>query len=149
MIADFDATLRGLNVKNSQNELPIEKFLTKSEEAFSDRVKKDKRDNAASLRSQCVPFCGSGSRSSFFSARPNCECSFLSVILSYSNFVSAPSFGDETSVIRGGGDPGSTTFVIPSRLQVLSRELFGWSLYSIILAFGQVCHLSIVRSRLW
>ena len=41
MIADFDAKLRGLNAKHSQNEPSIEKFLTKSEEAFSDRVKKD------------------------------------------------------------------------------------------------------------
>jgi len=39
----------------------------------------------------------------------------------------------------GGGDAGGTTLVIPSRLQVfLSRELFGWLLYGIILAFGQV-----------
>ena len=39
----------------------------------------------------------------------------------------------------GGGDGGGATLVIPSRLQVfLSRELFGWPLYSIIMAFGQV-----------
>ena len=65
------------------------------------------------------------------------------------NFVSAPSFGDEMDMI-GGGDSGSALIVIPSRLQVfLSRELLGWPLYGIILAFGQVCHLSVVRSRLW
>ena len=52
--------------------------------------------------------------------------------------VQAPSFADEMGMIGGGGD-SSTILVIPSRLQVfLSRELFGWPLYSIILAFGQV-----------
>ena len=53
-------------------------------------------------------------------------------------------------MIGSGGEAGSATFVIPSRLQVfLSRELFGWPLYGIILALGQVCRLSVVRSRLW
>ena len=43
-------------------------------------------------------------------------------------------------MVGGGGDYESSTVVIPSRLQVfLSRELFGWPLYGIILAFGQVC----------
>ena len=38
-----------------------------------------------------------------------------------------------------GGDSQSTIIVIPSRLQVfLSRELFGWPLYGLILAIGQV-----------
>jgi hypothetical protein len=41
-------------------------------------------------------------------------------------------------MISGGGD-ASTVVAIPSRLQVfLSRGFFGWPLYSIILAFGQV-----------
>ena len=45
-------------------------------------------------------------------------------------------------MIGGGGDAGGATLVIPSRLQVfLSRELFGWPLYGLILAFGQVCCL--------
>ena len=68
------------------------------------------------------------------------------MIFFYLYSVSAPSFGDEMGVIGGIGDPGGATFVIPSRLQVfLSRELFGWPLYGIILAFGQVRHLSVVR----
>lgn len=42
-------------------------------------------------------------------------------------------------MLGGGGGDMSTILVIPSRLQVfLSRELFGWPLYGIILAFGQV-----------
>jgi len=39
--AEFIAKLRGLDAKNSQHELSIEKFLTKSEEAFFDKVKED------------------------------------------------------------------------------------------------------------
>ena len=52
MSADLMAKLRGLGAKNSQNELSIEKFLTKSEEVFVDKVKVDKRSSAANLRSQ-------------------------------------------------------------------------------------------------
>ena len=150
MTADFVAKLRALDSKNSQNELSIEKFLTKSEEAFFDKVKEDKRENAASLRSQRDSFYHSNtSRSSFYSTAPDCRCPFLSTIFSCSNFVSAPSFGDEMGVLGGGGESGSATIVIPSRLQVfLSREIFGWPLYGIILAFAQVCRLSVVRSRL-
>ena len=45
-------------------------------------------------------------------------------------------------MLGGMGDGTSTIIVIPSRLQVfLSRELFGWPFYSIILAIGQVCLL--------
>ena len=79
MTADFVAKLRGLDSKNSQGELSIEKFLTKSEEAFFDKVKEDKRDNAASLRSQRDSFyhsSGASPRSSFFSSRPDCKCLF-------------------------------------------------------------------------
>ena len=53
------------------------------------------------------------------------------------------------SVLGGGGEYGGATIVIPSRLQVfLSREIFGWPLYGITLAFAQVCCLSVMRSRL-
>ena len=52
-------------------------------------------------------------------------------------------------VIAGeGGDPGGATIYIPSRLQVfMSRELFGWPLYGIVLAFGQVRYLQIAYSK--
>ena len=42
--ADFVAKLRGLDAKNSQNELSIKKSLTKSEEAFFDTGGKDTWD---------------------------------------------------------------------------------------------------------
>ena len=139
MAADFVALLRGLDSKNSQDELSIEKFLTKSEEAFFDKVKVDKRHSAASLRSQRESFYDSGgSRSSFYSTRPDCEWSPPLIIFSYLVFVLAPSFVDEMGMLEGG-DSGGARLVIPSRLQVfMSRELFGWPLYGIILAFAQV-----------
>ena len=43
-----------LNAHNSKHELSIEKFLMKSEEAFFDKVKKDKLSSAANIPlSQC------------------------------------------------------------------------------------------------
>jgi len=73
--AEFVEKLRGLDAKNSQGELSIEKFLTKSEEAFFDKVKEDKRSSAASLRSQRDSgfFHSNASRTSFYSTRPDCE----------------------------------------------------------------------------
>ena len=76
MSAEFVAKLRGLDAKNSQTELSIEKFLIKSEEQFFDKVKSDKRHSAASLRSQRDSFYDSSpSRSSFYSTRSGGKCS--------------------------------------------------------------------------
>ena len=141
MAAEFVAKLRELDAKNSQKELSIEKFLTKSEEAFFDKVKEDKRTSASSLRSQRDSYYHTNaSRTSFYSTRPDCEYPNLLVVIRLAHvFVPAPSFGDEMGMVGNGGDPGGATLVIPSRLQVfLSRELFGWPLYGLILAFGQV-----------
>ena len=82
-------------------------------------------------------------RTSFYSTRPNCEYPYLfAVVRPVHIFVPAPSFGDEMGVVGSGGDARGATLVIPSRLQVfLSRELFGWPLYGLILAFGQVHRL--------
>ena len=49
--AEFVQMLQDLNAKNSEHELSIEKFLTKSEEAFFGKVRKQKLDDAASVRS--------------------------------------------------------------------------------------------------
>lgn len=48
---EFVAKLQNLSADNSKGELSIEKFLTKSEEAFFDKVRKDKLSSAASQRS--------------------------------------------------------------------------------------------------
>ena len=89
--AEFVAKLRGLNVENSQGELSIEKYLTKSEEAFFDKVKVDKRESAASLRSQRDSFYHSSAspRSSFYSTGPDCKSPLPLTIISYSSFFSS------------------------------------------------------------
>lgn len=43
--------LQDLNADNSKGELSIERFLTKSEAQFFDKVKKDKLSSAMSVRS--------------------------------------------------------------------------------------------------
>ena len=81
MTADFVAKLRGLDAKNSQGELSIEKFLTKNEEAFFDKVKEDRRSSAASLRSQRDSYYHSNpSRSSLHSTRPDCKSPLLLIV---------------------------------------------------------------------
>ena len=52
MAAEFIRKSRGFYATNFQRKLSIEKFLTKSEEAFFDKVKEGKRSGAASLRPQ-------------------------------------------------------------------------------------------------
>lgn len=74
MTAEFVAKLRGLDSKNSQGELSIEKYLMESEEQFFDDVKKMRRRSAASLRSQRDSFYDTNqSRTSFYSTRPDCK----------------------------------------------------------------------------
>jgi len=50
-VGDFVQKLQMLNAKNSENELSIERFLVKSEEAFFGKVRKDQLETAASMRS--------------------------------------------------------------------------------------------------
>lgn len=68
---DFVQKLQMLNSHNSKHELSIEKFLTKSEEAFFDKVKKDKLSSAASIRSSQRDSIW-GTPSSFDHSRPQC-----------------------------------------------------------------------------
>ena len=76
MAREFADKLRELDSKNSQQELSIEKFLTKREEAFFDKAREEKRSSAASLRSQRDSFYHpNASRTSFYSTRPDCKCS--------------------------------------------------------------------------
>jgi len=70
--SDFVAKLQALNSTNSKHELSIEKFLTKSEEAFFDKVKKDKLSSAASIRSSQRDSIW-GTPSSFDYSRPSCR----------------------------------------------------------------------------
>lgn len=86
---EFSQKLQMLNAHNSKHELSIEKYLQKSEEAFFDKVKKDKLSSAASIRSsQRDSIWGTPAPSSFDHSRPSCESTVLPVgrelIFSYS-----------------------------------------------------------------
>jgi len=72
--AEFVTKLQALDATNSKHELSIEKFLTKSEEAFFDKVKKDKLSSAASIRSSQRDSIW-GTPSSFDYSRPSCRIS--------------------------------------------------------------------------
>lgn len=69
--SEFVQKLQMLNAKNSEHELSIEKFLTKSEEVFFGKVRKDKLSGAASVRSsQRDSVWGTPSPSIY--SRPDC-----------------------------------------------------------------------------
>ncbi|THG99779.1 hypothetical protein EW026_g2645 [Hermanssonia centrifuga] len=123
---DFVQKLQMLNAHNSKHELSIEKFLTKSEEKFFDKVKKDKLSSAASIRSsQRDSVWGTPAPSSFDHSRPS----------SPSNSAFAPGVdGYSGPLPNESGD-----VVVMTRLQIaMSRELFGWPLYTIVIAAGQM-----------
>ena len=65
----FVAQLQLLSPENSKGDLSIEKFLTKSEETFFDKIKKDKLSSAVSIRSHRDSTWGTPSPDS----RPSCE----------------------------------------------------------------------------
>ncbi|EKM55582.1 glycosyltransferase family 5 protein [Phanerochaete carnosa HHB-10118-sp] len=122
--AEFAAKLQSLNPHNSKHELSIEKFLTKSEEAFFDKVKKDKLSSAASIRSsQRDSVWGTPAPSSFDHSRPSSP--------SQSGFTGADGYS--------GALPEQQDIVIMTGLQIaMSRELGGWPIYTLIIAAGQM-----------
>lgn len=74
---EFVQKLQMLDSHNSKTELSIEKYLTKSEEAFFDKVKKDKLSSAASIRSsQRDSVWGTPAPSTFDHSRPSCKFSY-------------------------------------------------------------------------
>ena len=140
--SEFVAKLQGLNSTNSKHELSIEKFLTKSEEAFFDKVKKDKLSSAASIRSSQRDSVW-GTPSSFDYSRPSCRnspCHTICLTLTYP--LSAPSLAPSTGLTGTTPDVPPEEVVIMTGLQIaMSREFFGWPLYSLVMAAGQVCRL--------
>ncbi|EPT06178.1 hypothetical protein FOMPIDRAFT_68356 [Fomitopsis schrenkii] len=121
---EFVQKLQGLNAHNSKHELSIEKFLTKSEEKFFDKVKHDKISSAASIRSsRRDSVWGTPAPSSFDHSRPSSP--------------STRSFAD-------GMDDYSAALVtddavVMSGLQAaLTREIGGWPLYTIVIGIGQM-----------
>ncbi|KZT26358.1 glycosyltransferase family 5 protein [Neolentinus lepideus HHB14362 ss-1] len=123
---DFVEKLRNLNAENSQHELSIEKFLVKSEEAFFDKVRKDKLSTAASIRSsKRDSVWGTPSPSIYDHSRPS----------SPNGLSSASGFTDYNGPLTSE----LPEVVVMSRLQIaMSRELGGWPLYTIVIAAGQM-----------
>ena len=119
--------LQLLNSHNSKHELSIEKYLMKSEEAFFDKVKKDKLSSAASIRSsQRDSVWGTPAPSSFDHSRPSSP--------SGHSFAPSGINGDYSGPLPNGQD-----VVVMTGLQIaLAREVFGWPLYTIIIAIGQM-----------
>ncbi|KAI0950602.1 hypothetical protein AcV7_009015 [Taiwanofungus camphoratus] len=128
---EFVQKLQLLNSHNSKGELSIEKFLTKSEEAFFDKVKRDRLSSAASIRSsRRDSIWGTPAPSTFDHSRPSSPSAH-----SFAPFASeAPQLDDYSGPLPHGND-----VVIMTGLQIaMSRELFGWPLYTIIIALGQM-----------
>ncbi|KIY70932.1 glycosyltransferase family 5 protein [Cylindrobasidium torrendii FP15055 ss-10] len=137
--SDFVSRLQSLNAKNSEHELSIEKFLIKSEEAFFDKVRKDKLDSAASIRSSQRDSVWGTPSPSIYSrpSSPNTQSQFM----------------DYDNVLLGGEPPVDVPPM--TGLQIaMSREVFGWPLYTIIIAAGQMLsatsfQITLLTGRNW
>ena len=132
---------------NFMGNLSIEKFLTRSEKKFFDKVRKDKLSNSASIcSSQHGRVWGSPSVHDCFPSRELLASQYSTKSLS--NPFPAPSgFAsirrDDLNAFNTQGllinrEPGADG-VIMTRLQIsLQREIAGWPLYTVILTLGQV-----------
>ncbi|KAF7294911.1 Modular protein with glycoside hydrolase family 13 and glycosyltransferase family 5 domains [Mycena indigotica] len=137
---EFVQKLQGLNAKNSEHELSIEKFLLKSEEAFFGKVRKDKlASSAASIRSKRESVWGTPSPSIY--SRPTSP--------------SLQEFGMSDYDTPMHMDAGPPEEVPMTRLQiVMSREVWGWPLYAIVMALGQMIsatsfQITLLTGRNW
>ncbi|KAF8580884.1 glycosyltransferase family 5 protein [Ramaria rubella] len=133
VVQDFVQKLQDLSTDNSKGDLSIEKFLTKSEEKFFGKVRRDKLSSAASIRSS-HPDSAFGTPS-VYDSRPSSPSGFSSV----QQHEGATVF--DTHNYSGplmNHDP-ALDGVIMTRVQIaLQREIGGWPLYTIILALGQM-----------
>ncbi|KAF8758339.1 glycoside hydrolase family 13 [Rhizoctonia solani] len=113
---------------DGESELSIEKFLTKSEEAFFDKVKRDKiNSSAASIRSHRDSSWGTPSH---FDSRP-----------------ASPAFPQTPGTPGQGFDTKNYSGPLPNEndtpnmtaLQIrMQHTIYGWPLYTIIIALGQM-----------
>ncbi|KAF8334274.1 modular protein with glycoside hydrolase family 13 and glycosyltransferase family 5 domains [Cantharellus anzutake] len=115
----FVEKLQDLNAENSKGELSIEKFLTKSEAQFFEKVKKDKLSSAMSVRSNRDSMWGPSSDS-----RPDTPSMYGNSSFHLDEYSGPLPHGDEPPM---------------TRLQILlQREIGSWPLYTIIIALGQM-----------
>ncbi|KDQ60792.1 glycosyltransferase family 5 protein [Jaapia argillacea MUCL 33604] len=124
---EFVQKLQNLTPENSQHELSIERFLMKSEEAFFDKVRKDKLSSAASIRSsKRDSIWGTPSPSIYDSSRPSSPSFAPS---------SASGFTDYNGVLAND----NSEVVVMTGLQIaMAREIGGWPLYALVIALGQM-----------
>ncbi|KZO95858.1 glycosyltransferase family 5 protein [Calocera viscosa TUFC12733] len=125
----FVQKLQLLTPENSKNELSIERYLQKSEEAFFDKVRKDKINYASSVRS--------GRDSTFGAPTLGYESHYDSRPTSPNPYGSTASFQHHLDYeAPPAPDPDAAPM---TRLQIaLAREIGGWPLYTIIIATGQM-----------
>ncbi|CAA7271667.1 unnamed protein product [Cyclocybe aegerita] len=138
--SEFVQKLQGLNAKNSEHELSIEKYLVKSEEAFFGKVRKDKLSSAASIRSaQRDSVWGTPSPSLY--SRPDSP--------------NMQSFGQndyDGPLHQEANQPPAAPM---TGLQIaMSREIGGWPLYTIVIAMGQMLsatsfQITLLTGRNW
>ncbi|TBU22714.1 hypothetical protein BD311DRAFT_822659 [Dichomitus squalens] len=103
--SEFVQKLQMLNAHNSKHELSIKKYLMKSEEAFFDKVKKDKLSSAASIRlSQRYSVWGTPVASTFDHSRPSSpsNTSFAASGMNLSDEYSGPLPNSDGVVIMTG-----------------------------------------------
>ncbi|KAF7778692.1 CAZyme family GH13 [Agaricus bisporus var. burnettii] len=122
--SEFVQKLQMLDAKNSARELSIEKYLTKSEEAFFGKVRKDKLSSAASIiSSQRESVWGTPSPSIY--SRPDSPSTHVFSHTEYDGNLQ--------------NDSPQPNVVPMTRLQIaMSREIAGWPLYTIVIALGQM-----------
>ncbi|KAG8962311.1 Cell wall alpha-1,3-glucan synthase ags1 [Tulasnella sp. 419] len=126
----FVEKLQHLTADNSKGELSIEKFLVKSEEAFFDRVKKEKMESsAASIRSHRDSVWGPSSPMHDYDSRPSSP-SFMS--------PRTPGATFDPNEYKGPLPQDGMEKPMTSLQLAMQREIGGWPLYTIILAIGQM-----------
>ncbi|KAH7889233.1 glycoside hydrolase family 13/glycosyltransferase family 5 protein [Phlebopus sp. FC_14] len=122
---EFVQKLQMLSAENSKGELSIEKYLVKSEEAFFDRVRRDKLSSAASYISS--------QRESMWSMPGSLTIDERSRPTSPGTPSTHP-FASASGILPYGGE-----IVIMNRVQIaMARKIGGWPLYTIIIALGQM-----------
>ncbi|KAI5123355.1 hypothetical protein M0805_001776 [Coniferiporia weirii] len=130
---EFVHKLQNLSSENSRGDLSIERYLQKSEEAFFDKVRKDKLSSAASIRSSARESVW-GANSIYEPSRPHSP--------------GGSSYTPSSAHFNGGFNTDDYSGPLPNEkpggpvmtgLQIaLQRTVGGWPLYTIIMAIGQM-----------
>lgn len=125
-----------LSAENSKSELSIERFLVKSEEAFFDRVKKEKISSAVSILSSRRNSSW-GTPSLHYDSGPPCEFHYEYAPLELTS--SAAPLGGPVDTRNYRGPLPNPQPLLMNAMQIrLAREIKGWPVYTIILALGQM-----------